>query len=1016
MMILARLSTRVSDELSAHFKRELETTRDVFVLHSSVRGRVRLKVRGLARPQVRNRIVALLESLPEVDSFRLSDLTETVLITHTSSVEAEYFVAAFQNPTSPQMNSKGAARKDAIFNKLTAWHALLLEQVLLETNTSGERGLTDAEAAKRRLIYGRNELRVAVERPFVIVLLKQFRNTPVLLLLGSAALSAAMGSVGDAIVISVVVVLNAGIGAYTEYQAERTIRGLSGQQNYYVKVMRGGTERSVLDSELVVGDFLKLGPGKVPADLRILTAEDLSVDESALTGESMPVFKSDLASRAVNTPIGARSNMLFRGTTISSGTCSGIVVATGAQTELGQIQTLIALSRSPETPLQRELRELGKRAALGASLVCGAVFAIGLLRGNDLVSMLKTSLSLAVASIPEGLPTVATTVLALGVRKMEGHHVVVRDLTALEALGAIETLCLDKTGTLTQNKMRAVELFLGQHHMRLQDHPPQGTEESPALARLMLVASLCNDAQIILKPDKVTYSGSATETALLEMAVTFGFDVEGVRKRHASLKTTGRSHGRRLMSTLSKSSDGKRLLSIKGSPRDVLKKCRWYLDGHELRELGVEDRHLIKRQNDEFAARTFRVLGFAFREFSNDFEPVEKDLVWLGLVAMTDPPREGVEDMIRVLHEAGIDTVMMTGDQAATASAIATKLGFNGRGVPSVVDAKKLANMSQDELEKVSDETHIFSRVSPSEKLRIVQSYQTRHRLVAMTGDGINDGPALRAADVGIAMGLNDNGVATEAAKIVLATDNLSDIVTAIGEGRSLRINLRRAVHYLLSTNLSEVLVTLISVVFGKGEPLNPMQLLWINLLTDVFPDLALAVEPSHSNVLRKTPLEVGGNLINKSEVKLISREAIALSAGTLVSYLVAVRKYGQGHKASTVAFHSLAAGQLLHAISNRSQHFSVFSEDKLPDNPVLRKTLVAGFLLELATVAHGGVRQLLGMESVESKDLAIIALGAGIPFVFNESKKTGRRAIGRDRGPYQNIHWQRVSPSTAVH
>ncbi len=908
-----------------------------------------------------------------------------------------------------------------------AWHTLEPDAVLRACASDPATGLSRAVAAQRLERYGPNALPPIPEPSRFEMLARQVATWPVALLAASAVISVATGGLLEAIAIAGVVATNALIGYGTERQAERTIRSLSAPSWHSAQVKRDGVCREIEAASVVPGDILDLSPGcVVAADARVLQAHELSVDESALTGESVPVLKSPGALPDRRAPLGDRVNMLFRGTVVTGGSGLAVAVATGEGTEISRVQRLTTGAEAPETPMQRQLGQLGQQLALLSGVVCGGVFLIGLLRGYGMVQMLRHSISLAVAAVPEGLPAMATTTLALGIRSMQQHKILVRKLGAIETLGAVDVLCLDKTGTLTMNRMTVAEVHTAMESFRADqdrlvpvrdDLDPQAHE---TLRRVFLVGALCNEAEVNdhagggQTGGGVSLIGSSTETALLRAAQSVGLDIDGLRRAHPRTQITFRGESRKFMTTRHDlDGNGRSLIAVKGSPDEVLARCTHMLKGVEPVPLSDQDRAMIEAVNAGMAGRSLRVLGMAFREVEGPGNGADDDdLTWLGLVAMADPIREHMPELMRVFHRAGIDTIMITGDQTATARAIAEQLDLGGGGPVTIIDSARLesngygengaaangrapnhpSGNGNDGIVEEAAHAHVFARVSPAHKLRIVQVLQRGGRVVAMVGDGINDGPALKVADVGVAMGRGGTEVARDVADIVLEDDDIRTMTEALGRGRAIYGNSRKAIRYLLSTNVSEILLVAGAVGAGLGQPLSPIQLLWINLITDVFPALALALEAPEADVLRQPPRDPHAPIVSGRDFRQLGVESAILCAGPLAAYAAAVARYGSGPRAGSIAFNSLVIAQLLHALTSRSERHGALSGPAMPPNRYLQVALAGSFAAQaLISLVPG-----LGGGTILSSlfDLAITGLAGVLPFAANEAIRARRAAL----------------------
>ena len=934
-----------------------------------------------------------------IERVSASALTGNVLVVHGVERSAEEIRAEVEVFVSLGL----AALPDAFDGAAVPdWHVLTADESLDRLGSS-RAGLTVAEAEHRLRAHGANVTLRSKARSRIGIFLEQLRSMPNALLTASALLSVATGGAADAVLIAGVILTNACVGYVTERRADKTVDGLGEAGRGPSEVLRDGKPMLVPSEQLVRGDILVLRAGQVNADVRMVEGERLTVDESMLTGESLPVQKSALPLGVRSVPMADRQNLLFRGTVVTGGTGLGTVVATGSNTEIGKIQQLAGSASAPETPLQRQMRELGDTTVLVSSLVCGGVFALGLWRGYGVLQMMKMAASLVVAAVPEGLPTVAITTLSLGMRNMLSQRAVIRKLEAVETLGATQVVCLDKTGTITLNQMSVVAIYAGMTSLRIEgEFPPDEAlagVDLVALARLTQLGVLCNESKILREGEAYRFQGSATENALLYLAVDAGIDVSQVREQHRCVRMELRTEDRHYtvsehveepltMSECSEPSvesrrSPRRLLAVKGSPEQVLRRSTHWLDHGKVRPLTDDVRQRIEQQNYELARGALRVLAFAFAECEGGPVGAEATLVWVGLAGLRDPPRPGVDAVVSTLRKAGIRTVMMTGDQAPTAEAIGRELGF---GV--VVDARRMEDLDAQAMRELLADAPVFARVSPSDKLRIIQAIQRSGLVVAMVGDGINDSPALKTADIGIAMGGQDTPVACEAADVVLMDDNPASIVAAIRQGRTIRGNLRKAVRYLLSTNLSEIWVMLGAMAANWGPPLNPIQLLWINLVTDVFPDLALALEPPEPAVMSRPPPPRDERLLDGGDMKRTVLESLVITAGALATYGYGVRKHGQGTRASSMAFLGLTSAQLLHTFSARSENHGVFSMTGTRAGKYVWGTVGASLGAQALAAFWPRLRRLLGGAPLGLLDLAVTAGGAIVPLMINETMK----------------------------
>lgn len=1009
----------------------------VRVVHCTVAGRVRLNVEGLHRNEafknhVENVLIAmdgvsdvsasvltgnvLVKGRPDLSADRVSDFLMDLAATHvrhsgeslSDRDRIERVVKAdFGEPDRPKKRIKPA--KEAAppllhpvpMPSTATWHLMEPIRVVEELGTSVQRGLNEEEAEQNRLRHGRNVFPRKESRSGLSIFIEQFQNLPVALLGAAAGLSVLTGGVSDAIAILGVVAVNAVIGYKTESDAETTIESLRQIVSPVAPVKRDGKVREINAQEVAVGDILILRPGTyVSADARLLSAANLSADESALTGESMPAVKSVDLLTGDNVPLADQANMVFAGTVITGGQGEAIVVAVGKMSEIGKVQSLLTEAETPETPVERQLARMGTQLVGVSSGLCGIVFGIGLLRGTAFLEILKTAISLAVAAVPEGLQAVATTTLALGIKDMKRRKVHVRDLEAICTIGSVQTICLDKTGTITENKMSVVRAHCGSTLMRVEGSRfidgdrainPHSVEE---LLRLMQICVLCSETELTSDNGEIVLNGSATENALVRMAMDSGIDVKSLRRQFPLLEMSHRSDDRQYMTTLHKQNgSGKRLLAVKGSPVDLLAMCDRQMANGEHAELTEEDRNHIEMQNDLMAGDALRILGVAYAEpEGDDTADVSNGLTWLGLVGMQDPIRAGSRESIRAFHAAGLETIMITGDQSETAHAVAQELHL-ANGTPlKILDSTHLNTSDPKVMRALCKDVSVFSRVSPSHKLQIVQILQSTGKIVAMTGDGINDGPALKAADIGIAMGRTGTDVAREVADIVLEEDDLETLIEALSQGRTIYGNIRKTLHYLLATNFSEILVMFVSGAFGMGYPINAMQLLWINLISDVFPGLALALEPPDPEIRTRPPRDPEEPIVKRSDLKRITFEAGAMTATSLGAYAYGLRKYGQGAAASTLAFQSLTISQIIHALSCRSEEHSIFEKRDIPPNKYLNIAVGGSLVLQLLTQLAPPVRRLLGITPISWIDALIVGGASIVPLLVSELSKNGEK------------------------
>ena len=1014
------------------------------LVHASVPGRVRLEVGGLYRsPGLKRQLEEHLLAAEGIRSASANIRTGRLLLVYLPDTPVESLVAMleemlgavcdrqpeaplkeppeplkisilraldrmfsmFRQATAPTSASPvfGAAsgippEADAVGDaqEIRAWHLMPTQQVIAELAVSLTTGLASDAVESRLARYGANKLEAGKRRSDLSIFFGQFNSPPVYLLGASAAVALMTGGLLDAAVILGVVVINSVIGFVTERQAEKTIASLGESGVRSVRVLRDGRECEVTVEAIVPGDILVFSPGSyVAADARIVGSHRLSVDESALTGESLPVVKDHEFVAGEDTALGDRRNMAYMGTHISGGNGRAVVVATAEATELGQIQTMVGEAEAPETPMQKQLDRMGTTLALLSGGVCAGVFGVGVLRGYAWLEMLKSSVSLAVAAVPEGLPAVATTTLAMGIADMRKRNVAVRHLDAVETLGSVQVFCMDKTGTLTLNRMAVVAVYSGEEAFALAERQVMGAEgaidpvKREEFLRLMQVVSLCSEVELKSTAGDPELEGSPTEKALVQMAVDAGIDVAALREQFPKLHTRDRAEGRPYMTTLHADTQGNSLLAVKGSPEEVLAMCTHQIKGGKRVSLNKASRQAILMENERMAGAALRVLGAAYRELEEASMPKKTGrLVWLGLGGMADPMRSGMDTLIAQFHRAGIETVMITGDQSATAQAIGQQLGLSKGGPLQVLESSKLEDLDPELLSALVKNVHVFARVSPAHKLKIVQAFQDAGKVVAMTGDGINDGPALKAADIGVAMGGGGTSVAREVSDVVLEDDNLHTMSIAVRQGRTIYNNIRKMIHFMISTNLTEIEVMLAGIATGMGQPMNPMQLLWINLVTDIFPGLALSLEPAEPDIMDRPPRDPEEAIIEGRDLKRMLFESAVIGAGTMGAYVYGMKRYGGGAAASTLAFNTLTLNELAHALSSRSPYRNVFGGQALKSNPHLTRAILGMGGLQAVVSLVPGLRRLLGTTPMGPADLLVVAAGVLLPLIVNEATK----------------------------
>lgn len=805
-------------------------------------------------------------------------------------------------------------------HKQTPWHAQELGEVYEILHTSQE-GLSDAEAAERLRKHGRNELRSKPPKSILQMLKEQIIDPMILILIGAAIFSAVLREWTEAIVIFTIVIVNAVIGIVQEKKAQSSLEALRNMSAPTARVLRQGEESVVPASELVVGDVVMLSDGDmVPADMRLIDSANLKVQEASLTGESVPIEKEAEDILPEDCPLGDRSNMAYTSSIVTYGRAAGVVVATGMNTQVGNIAGMLDEQDDLDTPLKRKLNAVGKSLTIVGLAVCVLIFAIGALYQRPLIPQFLVAISLAISIIPEGLPATATIVMALGVQRMAKKNALMRKLPAVETLGSATVICSDKTGTLTLNKMTVTHIAVNGDFETGKTTPIEGAakQHPKVYQQLVYAAALCNDASF--DPDqKGEIIGDPTEGALIHMAQTFGIDHESLEDEYPRLFEQPFDSDRKKMTTVHPM-DGKWVAYTKGAVDEMLPLCTHILTAKGTRPITETDQSNITNLCLSMSKSALRVLGFALRtlpELPQDYEEnVEFDLTFIGVVGMIDPPRREVAESVRTCREAGIRTIMITGDHKVTALAIAEELGIYQQG-NTVITGDELDHMTEEELDGAVETATVFARVSPADKLRIIKSLKRNGEVAAMTGDGVNDSPALKAADIGVAMGITGTDVAKDAADMILLDDSFTTIAYAIKEGRRVYRNIQKVIQFLLAGNIAEIVTLFVATLFNWDAPLLAVHILWVNLATATLPALALGVDPASKNIMKHQPIK-SGTLFEKDLVYRVMTQGIFVAAMTIIAYWVgastANHEVGQ-----TMAFSVLALSQMLRAFNQRS-------------------------------------------------------------------------------------------------
>ncbi|MDD5014651.1 MAG: calcium-transporting P-type ATPase, PMR1-type [Atribacterota bacterium] len=840
-----------------------------------------------------------------------------------------------------------------------------IDEVVKYSETDLKTGLSSPEVKKRLDEIGPNQLEGKKSRTPWDMFLGQFKDVLVLILLISALVSFFLGEVSDAIVIAIILILNAALGVAQEYKAEKSLAALKKLTTPNALVIRNGKQARIKATQLVPGDIVLLESGDhIPADLRLTMVTNLKIQEAILTGESVPVEKKSELINKENISLGDQNNLAFMGTAVISGRGRGIVVATGMKTEMGQIAKMLEEQKQEETPLQKKLNQVGKKLGLIILIVVGFVVLLGYLRGIEFFEMFLIGISLAVAAVPEGLPAVVTIVLALGVQRMIKKHVIVRRLPAVETLGATTVICSDKTGTLTQNQMTVRKLVLPEKNIEVEGEGYQpvgkfyqtGQEIQPQadsdLSLLLKGAVLCNNAELQKNNDNEQWEiiGDPTEGALVVTAAKAGYDKEKLEEDYPRVNEFPFDSDRKQMSTIHQTADGNQIIFVKGAPDQVVDYCEYYQKNGSKEEMGESVKNKVLSQNRELAQEALRVLAIAYRFVDKEnldeikkIKDAEKELIFLGLMAMIDPPHKEAIESVKICLRAGIHPIMITGDYSLTAKAIAAELGIYRSG-DRVITGNDLEKMSQSELEEAVKNTTIFARVSPRHKRRIISALQKNKQVVAMTGDGVNDAPALKESDIGIAMGIAGTDVTKEASDMILTDDNFSSIVAAVEEGRKIYQNIKKFIHYLISCNLGEIIAIAGAILIGLPSPLIPIQILWVNLVTDGLPALALGLDPTEEDIMRRPPRDPNKGIFSGKMGFNIFSQGIFIGFLALCAFYLGLTFYSLDI-ARTMAFATLSFSQLSQSLNSRSEKYSIFKIGLFTNLYLIMAIFISGLL-----------------------------------------------------------------------
>ncbi|MFC3040275.1 calcium-translocating P-type ATPase, SERCA-type [Virgibacillus xinjiangensis] len=884
------------------------------------------------------------------------------------------------------------------------WYQLDVEQIEQKLHVTANRGLTDKQVEQRRKEYGENLLEAQKKTSRWLLFMKQFQDFMVMVLLAATLIAGLLGEYIDAIAIMVIVLVNGLIGYFQEQKAEKSLDKLKELSAPMAQVLRDGQWEKVNSKDIVVGDIVRLQSGdRIPADVRIIQSSSLETEESALTGESLPVTKHATAISADELDPQDQTNMGFMGTMITRGSGTGIIVGTGMNTVMGQIASLMVNTKKMTTPLERKLAELGKILIVVSLILTALVVVLGVIQGHQIYHMFLAGVSLAVAAIPEGLPAIVTVALALGVQRMIRRKAIVRKLSAVETLGCASVICSDKTGTMTENKMTVKEVFVNGDHLYvtgdgydirgdyfLREKKVDG--EYPNLESMLLYGMLCNNSSLQVKRGKYLVDGNPTDGALLIAARKMGVSaMEG--EKYRIVKELPFDSDRKRMSVIVEDSNHMKFLITKGAPEVLLPRCSYHMrpNGREL--LKEQGRNKIEQAIDQMADRALRTLAIGVKPLTKGERAedafLENDLTFYGLYGMIDPPRKEVKPAIEECRRAGIKTVMITGDHVKTAKAIAQNLNIlpeNGM----VLEGRQLNKMSVTELEDVIDDTYVFARVTPEHKLKIVKAFQQRGHVVAMTGDGVNDAPAIKASDIGVSMGISGTDVTKEASSLVLLDDNFATIKSAIQEGRNIYENIRKFIRYILASNVGEILVMLFAMLLALPLPLVPVQILWVNLVTDGLPAMALGMDRAEGDTMRKGPRDPKEGVFSNGLGSRIVSRGFLIGTVTLIAFMLAYQDDPANLiYAQTMAFTTLVMAQLIHVFDCRSDQ-SIFARNPF-ENMYLVLAVLSSLLLLLVVIYWEPLQPIFHTTALSMHDwMLILVLGAlpSVLFGFQTNRK----------------------------
>lgn len=867
------------------------------------------------------------------------------------------------------------------------WYKKSKNEILQELNVDKKNGLSSTEALRRLEKYGKNKLETKKKKTLFKQFLSQLKDVMIYILIIAAIISAFLGEISDALIILLVIIINAVIGVIQESKAEKALDALKELSTPKALVKRDGSLKEILSEDIVPGDIVIIDAGRyIPGDLRLIDTANLKIEESAFTGESVPSEKDASFLPDKEIPIGDQNNMAFMSTLATYGRGVGVVVGTGMNTEIGKIAKMIEQEENDETPLQKKLSELGKILGFLAVGICILIFIISFFQGRDLLEMFLTSISLAVAAIPEGLPAIVAIVLALGVQRMVKKNAIIRKLPAVETLGSVSIICSDKTGTLTQNKMTVTTVYTNDSYIKESEFN-LNDNESKLLVDCMV---LCNDATYSEK----SQTGDPTEIALLESPFKLNILKEKLEKEFKRIDEIPFDSDRKLMTTVNLVDDKKARVFTKGALDSILSICNKISINGKLLDFSKEYKAKVLENSNIMSDKALRVLAFAYKDISKEnivLDSLEKDLVFIGMVGMIDPPRLEVKDSIKLCKSAGITPVMITGDHKNTAFAIANELGI-AEDISQAITGHEIDRFKEEEFNEKIINYRVFARVSPEHKVKIVKAFKSHGNIVSMTGDGVNDAPSLKAADIGVAMGITGTDVSKGASDMILTDDNFSTIVSAVEEGRKIYLNIKKSIVFLLSCNLGEILTLFTAILLNWNSPLQPIHILWVNLITDSFPALALGVDKTKEDVMNNPPRNPKESIFIKSDKIQLIINGVLIGGITLFAFKLGERLYADSLiHAQTMAFVVLSVSQLFLSLSLRSNTKSAFSLG-IFSNKYLVYSILLGIFLQVIIISISFIANIFKVTPLLLYDWIVVILVSLIPFAINEILKLFRK------------------------